>query len=135
MGNYIDKSDIEDVFGVENVILWSQLDNEVAEADEDRIDAAIAYAEQIIEDRFRGSRYQVPFAGTAGTLYQVTYWCAVVAGQWLYRTRGLSDRDSEDKIELLAETIEVDMRQYVAGQREMAAACAETEPTAPTTLE
>jgi phage gp36-like protein len=131
MSSYIDKSDIEDVFGVENVSQWSQLDNEQASANDDRIDAAIAYAEQIVEDRFRGSRYQVPLSATAGTLHQVKHWCTVLAGRWLYHTRGLRDAESDDTLALLAEGVEREITDYVSGVREMAAAHAETEPTGP----
>src|SRR5258708_558722 len=43
-GHYASQADIENLFGVENVARWSQLDNEVTTADTSRIAASLEYA-------------------------------------------------------------------------------------------
>jgi phage gp36-like protein len=87
MGVYISQSDIESVYGVENVARWSNLDNSTTLADAARIAASIAYAESYVQGRFRQSRYVLPFSG--GDMTLVRDWCAKIAGVWLYESRGL----------------------------------------------
>ena len=130
MANYIIQSDIEDVFGVANVAKWSNLDNTQASADISRITAAINYAQDAINNRFRGSRWSVPLTGDGSTLYQVKNWAATLAGLWLHQSRGLIE--DEDKLGPLRNRVEEEMEAVLAGQRQLAAAqnYADT-PTAP----
>src|SRR3972149_1682098 len=91
MGTYIVQSDIENVYGTTNVAMWSQLDSALTTADTTRIAGAIRYAEAIVDDRFRGSRYTVPLTGSTAHLAPVVDWCSKLAGIWLYESRGLQD--------------------------------------------
>jgi phage gp36-like protein len=93
LGTYIEQTHIEDVFGVENVARWSNLENESADADTGRIALAIAKAEQEVHDRFRGGRYTLPFTGS---LSVVRDWCAKLAGAWLYSSRGARASDADE---------------------------------------
>lgn len=85
---YIQKSDIEDIFGADNVAIWSNLQNDSTDADEVRIASAIAAAEQEVNDRFRQSQYVIPFTQNgSGGLRPVIEWCSALAGAWLFRPR------------------------------------------------
>lgn len=96
MGRYTTQADIESVFGVENVAVWSNLENESSTADTDRIADAIENAEEEVESRFAGSMYAVPFTNASGGsgLTRVKSWCARLAGAWLYNSRGARARNS-----------------------------------------
>lgn len=132
MANYIAQADIETVFGTGNVAIWSNLSGGRT-ADTTRIAEAIAYAEQIIDDRFRGSRYAVPLTTADGnTLNQVKAWAARLAGIWLYRARGMNDEEGTNKLEGIEERVLAEMSDYLAGARRMAATTSESDqPTAP----
>ena len=87
---YIVQADIESVFGVENVAVWSNLANDSATADTARIASAIENAEEEVESRFLNGEYAVPFtAERANGLVRVKSWCARLAGVWLYNSRGI----------------------------------------------
>ena len=90
--SYIARADIDNIFGTANVTAWSQLDATIQDtADSARIATAIAWAEEDVENRLRDGRYAIPLAGTSGTLPKcVVEWCAVKAGVWLYRSRGMT---------------------------------------------
>jgi len=82
------QADIEAVFGATNVAIWSNLDSDSTTAVTARISAAIEYAEAWVNDEFRDSRYVVPLTPNTGTHSpRVKNWCAVMAGEWLYRPR------------------------------------------------
>lgn len=131
MADYITQTDIENVFGSGNVATWSNLSGGTT-ADSTRIAEAIAYAEQTINDRFRGSRYTVPMTATSGTLYQVKAWAARLAGVWLYRARGMNDEGETDKLDALEERVLAEISDCLAGARGMAATPADSDqPTAP----
>lgn len=132
-GDYISQSDVEDEFGVDNVARWSQLDNDVSTADTTRIQKAVDYAEDYVNGKFRNkSRYTVPF-NTTTTPTEVVRWCAVIAGIWLYRSRGTNDTTEEgDRMDERMEEAKKDMDGYLSGAREMDAAKTNNEsPTGP----
>ena len=115
-GRYISQSDVEDRFGEDNVAEWSNLNPDATEADTDRIENAIAHAEDHVDNRFRNSRYAVPLVAVSGTLYQVHDWCAKLAGLWLYEHRGISDDDAEGgKLGDLAEKVEQEIDGVLSG--------------------
>ena len=88
---YCTKSDIENVFGVENVKTWSDLDNS-GSADTTRITQAIAVADDRIDDVARVIDYTVPLANASGsTPDTVKDLSATFAGIWLYEARGSQD--------------------------------------------
>ena len=133
MANYISKSDVETVFGISNVATWSNLDNTQAGANEDRIDAAIAYAEAAINDWLRGGRYAVPITGTSVAVPRVVVdWAAKYAGVWLYQSRGQLDTDETgNKLTAIKEAVDAEIGMYVSGQRRLAATLTQKGPDAP----
>ena len=136
-GTYISQSDVENVFGTENVARWSNLDNSSTDADETRIQAAIDYAEARVDDRFRPSRYRVPLVGDGATLRAVIDWVAKLAGIWLYESRGLHDAgDTAHKLTAVKANVETEIDMYLAGQRKLPAQLKRTDaPTAPKVVE
>ena len=94
--SYCTQTDIENIFGVTNVVLWSNLDNQTTTADATRIAAAIAYAGSFIDDRFQDGRFVVPLQSRGGSgLAQITDIAARLAGCWLYESRGMADLSDE----------------------------------------
>lgn len=96
---YANRTDIEHLFGKANVQTWADLDNDGdAQAIQDRIDTALAFADSFIDDRFRRSKYAVPLKPEAGaTLDQITDVAARLAGWWLYANRGQDEQDIENR--------------------------------------
>ena len=114
---YITQSDIEDVYGEENVKVWSALgDDEVL--DTGRIAKAIAWAEARVDNRLRNSRYTVPVTqGTSGYDKQLVNWCAVYAGHWLYSSRGIRRGvDDTDRTSAQLKQVEQEIGEVLAGQ-------------------
>ncbi len=91
-GSYIDQSDIKNVFGEDNIVKWSNLDNDGSTADTNRIQKGIDWAETYTENRFRNGRYAVPFSSAPEQLQDIM---AKLAGIWLYESRGLTDENTE----------------------------------------
>jgi hypothetical protein len=92
---YCTRSDIEDAFGIGNVLAWADLDNDADETKiEARIDRAIAVADARIDDTLRTSdvSFQLPLTST--TLTDVA---AVLTGYWLSRSRGTRELDDNGK--------------------------------------
>ncbi len=88
---YCTKSNIEDVFGVENVKQWSDLDN-TGVADTDRITRSIDVASERIDDAARVTSYTIPLADEDATTSEtITDLAATLAGIWLYDARGSQD--------------------------------------------
>lgn len=130
MGRYINQSNVEDVYGIDNVATWSNLEGGTA-ANVSRIASAIAYAEALIDDSFRDSRYAVPFTTVPVILQD---WCAKLTGVWLFTCRPLYSKKPEDTEGFLAikEAVEDEIRTYNAGQRVMDAVKSSTiDVTAP----
>ncbi len=131
---YIDQGDIEDVFGVDNVAVWSNLQNDSTSADTSRITTAIAYAEQEVNDRFRMSMYQVPFTESeSGGLYPVKNWCAVLAGAWLFRSRLLRGQGGDGAALIVGQRSAAlnEMDEYLSGARQLGCAFKSDQSEAP----
>ena len=95
---YCTRTDIENLFGVRNVAIWSNLDSTATGADESRITAAIAHATAWINDRFRGGRFTIPLANSASaTPDAIRDLAARLAGVWLYESRGVDEQDEEGR--------------------------------------
>jgi len=91
MSTYCTQSQVEDVFGVENVAAWSDLSN-TDTADTARIARAIAVASERIDDVARTTNYRIPLADEdAATSVTVSDLAAMLAGIWLYEARGSRD--------------------------------------------
>lgn len=100
MGRYIAQSDVENLFGQANVRIWSNIDNhdDSETPNATRITAAIAYAEDMVDDRLRDGPFSVPVTGTIPTTLKDI--CARLAGVWLYEARGVDDFDPDTGREL-----------------------------------
>jgi phage gp36-like protein len=96
---YSARADIEARFGVSNVSVWADLDNdEDATKITNRIAAAIAWADAYIEGIMRGSHFRIPIVTLAGgTPTIVTDLSAKLAGLWLYEARGSKDFDTRTR--------------------------------------
>jgi len=115
--SYIVKSDIENVFGKDNVARWSNLDGEVG-ADTTRINTAIAVAEEEVENRFRGGRYAIPFSTPSEV---VKSWCARLAGIWLFENRpGFNKADTQKEgFQDMKDDLASEIEAYTSGQRQL----------------
>ena len=109
---YIVQADIEAAFGVDNVRIWSNLDGDTNTTDTARVASAIAYAEDVVNSRFRGSKYSVPVTATA----MVKNWCARLAGMWLFESRPApADEKAGDNFMDVRETVMSEISQCLAG--------------------
>jgi len=115
---YITKADLDLVFGRENVLAWSQVDGG-DEADEDRIKAALRYGEAMVEDRFRSSKYRVPFVKAGADFPAVLKdWMCKHAAMRLYEARGVHDDDDTGMgIRKQAREADVQIDLYLSGNR------------------
>lgn len=135
---YSTQTDIEDIFGVTNVAVWSQLNEStsraatgVPAADTARIARAITYADAIIDGRFRGWRYSLPFAPVPT---EVVNWSATISGVWLYRSRGMAagrDTAEVNRFVGMEQNALREMDLYLAGTRQFNLTDNESRPTVP----
>jgi hypothetical protein len=95
--SYCVQADIENVFGKDNVAVWSRLDDTEG-ADTTRIASAIIIATTLIEAQFRDSFYLVPLVPLdAGTTSLIANWTAIGAGIWLFNNRpGYKNYEDDD---------------------------------------
>jgi len=136
---YSTKSDIDNVFGVKNVIQWSNLDNTDTSASTARIDEAVLQADTEIDDMMRGGMYAIPFVGTSGNLEQIKNISAVLAGVWLYRARGVSEVDDLgkpiDKMAARKKEAVGKLKRYLSGAEQLPAVRSGShQPTSPTVI-
>ena len=95
---YSQQSDVENIFGVTNVAMWSQLDptQPPGTADTARIQQAICDADSRIVSFFRNyGNYVTPLVPQGTDVNLVARWSATLAGIWLYDNRGQRD-DTRD---------------------------------------
>ena len=92
-GRYADQSDVEDIFGAYNVMIWSQLEGGTDETNVARIQKAIDNSEAKIDAHFRGGPYTVPLSASP----MLTEWAAKLAGIWLWQCRGIKENEDEPK--------------------------------------
>ncbi len=135
MGNYIVKSNIEAIYGVDNVAQWSNLDNDDAQANTTRIDDAISYGEAYIDDAFRNGAYKLPIIGTTGSVPRIVIdMAAKMAGVWLYNTRRIHNRSADEVGQIIqGHQDEVDslLNEYAASTRRLDAVLSHNHATAP----
>lgn len=130
------RADIENVYGVNNVRMWSQLDADSVEADTSRITTAINLQTETVQNRFRNSPYDINFGGTQFT---VTNWIAILAGVWLYFNRGsrdVSDQENSLSDKMLADELQVmqDIDTYLMGSRDLPTDKDTAGPSAPVVI-
>jgi phage gp36-like protein len=126
--SYASKSDIELHFGDRNVAIWSNLDNTDAAANDARITEALTYADADIDDRFRNSRYAVPFSPVPT---KVKEWSAKLAGIWLFESRPGKREENTTYVDMKRDIAdEIDL--YLVGSRQLDATLNDADsPTAP----
>ena len=115
---YIVNSDLYNVYGQANITAWSDLTGGRT-LDQDRIDAAIKWAEKYIENRFRRSRYSIPFTrGVDGEFdAQLKNWMATYAGDYLYRARVTRrGQEKDDRTSSLLKKADMEIKQVIGGQ-------------------
>jgi phage gp36-like protein len=132
-GRYAAQSDIESQFGIDNIRVWSQLDNSQTSADVSRIQQSLDFADAKIIATFANfGNYVTPLAPIAEGVSLVTRWAAIFAGAWLYQSRGLRDDDAQgDHVASLKTLAETEMLRYRASEK-LNAARRWPAPTAPT---
>ena len=132
-GDYIDEDDLYSRWGKDNIDEWASLDNQSSPTAEERRQAAIDWAEQYVEDRFRNGPYEVPFSFNGNGGKPVHEWMRTLAGIWLYRTHGWSRGEGEKLTEMndVAERTDEEMNSYLAGTRALDAAASFTGPSVP----
>src|ERR1700722_17670294 len=118
-GRYAAQSDVESQFGIDNVRVWSQLDNSQTTADVSRIQQSLDFADGKIISTFANfGNYVTPLAPIGTDAALVTRWAAVIAGAWLYQSRGLRDENSEGgHIAQLQLQVETEMLRYRGGEK------------------
>lgn len=134
MGRYIGRSNIEARFGTANVATWADMDNDGSE-DAGRIAAAIAYAEDTIDDRLRDSIYTTPLSATGSSMLWIEDIAARLAGVWLYESRGVDDVDEfgrpQHKLSAHREQAMRDLERILRGEVRLQLAREVNGPTAP----
>ncbi|MBL4699642.1 MAG: DUF1320 family protein [Phycisphaeraceae bacterium] len=101
---YATRTDIEDIFGIENVQTWGNMeagdvqDAGVLTAIANRITRAITHADDMINAMLSGSDYEIPLnAKPSKSIGLITTASAELAGCWLYEARGLDNKDDEGR--------------------------------------
>lgn len=133
MGDYITTSDLEDVFGSVNISeagSWADINEDGnATTISDRITVAISYAEALVNNSLRSTRYKLPLS-TADQLVQTI--TATLAGDHLYRSKGLYDDDTTSKVAALLERAEEHLEAIASGRIRLDVTLSHNGPTAPT---
>lgn len=101
MSTYTDEATIKLVYGVTSVDKWANLDNDAnATKMTNRINRAISIASEEIDDILRSSPYKgPPYTKADGTTTPtiIAEIASVLAGLWLYESRGAIDVDEQGK--------------------------------------
>jgi phage gp36-like protein len=86
---YSNRTDIENLYGKENVIKWADVNNTQLAADVTaRVDWANLEAYNLINDSLYGGNYEIPFSVTPASIITLA---ARQAGMLLYDSRGIRD--------------------------------------------
>lgn len=98
VGTYGSQTDMENVFGTQNIAQYSDINNtENGSADGTRVQAASDYADSQINAFFADGPFTVPIPFTeTWASVMAANWYAVIAGVWMYSNRG--SRDEKDNI-------------------------------------
>lgn len=133
--NYTSRSSLDSFWGSANIDKWADKNN-TEDADEisTAVDLAIATAEQEIHDQLRDGPYTLPLTGIGtNALKTAQHWATVLAGEYLYASRGLPGKESKEGSHVRAEAKRVrhQMREVLAGIRRMDAVLSHSKATAP----
>ena len=92
-GIYENTCDVQAVFGINNIASWSNLDGGDT-LDPVRMQVALNWADATIQSLFKNyGNYVYPLSPVNEGIVIVNYWGSVLAGVWLYESRGLRDDD------------------------------------------
>ncbi len=128
MGYYAEIADIENEFGKDNILTWSNLDNEVTTRDDDRCNLALANADSMIDAFFRTSEYPVPLPKNDTT----KRWAAIKAGVWLHGSRGAQESDDKPyRYSARKKEVDAEMLRYRSGAATFAEPGARVYPSSP----
>lgn len=134
MSNYITATDLNTRFGIDRITMLSNVNDLGEGVNTTRTTAAINYAETVIDNAFRFSRYVVPLATSGTTLYTVKEWALQLAYAWLLEARSdpfNPDSDVSAKIKEIREDVMKQIRACVSGQESLDAEYETGEPDAP----
>lgn len=133
---YATQADLELAFGRDNVRAWSNLDGVTTNPDAPRIAAALAWAQDYIDNRLRPGRYALPLEPLDAPLAQVAGWAATLAAWRLYSARGLRDHDDPagQKLQALRQGVDRELDRLLAGRLALRARPAAAAPDAPVAL-
>ncbi len=94
MADYCVQADVEQIYGVSNVEIWADLDNNKFPTDiTARIVAMITQAREYIDSKLKNGPYDIStFDATEPTMNRAN---ALLAGVYLYENRGINDFDPE----------------------------------------
>lgn len=107
MARYCTQANVETWFHSNNVLKWSQMGNDSASIDSDKVTACLEEADRLIDDHFRGGPFTVPLPVDDTT----THWAVILAAVAMYSARGLLDEDSEgNKLTVLRDEVMEEMR-------------------------
>ena len=123
-------------FGAINIATWSNLDNNPPVQSPPlinniRVQQALAYADQKINDYFSNSVYTVPLVFSNGISPIVTRWASTIAAGWLYTSRGKFEQvpsgapkgaKQVDRFSALLDGVHWEMANYLNGIRQLNAA-------------
>jgi hypothetical protein len=124
-GYYADQNDLQDEIGIGTLAQISNLDgtatglpgNGPIGPDTGRIQRALNYADDTINNTFRNSRYAVPLVVNSASS-TVTQWAVAFALEWLYRPRGQRDDDpNQVRFTNGAKQAKDEINRYLIGQR------------------
>ncbi len=112
---YSAQSDIELIFGEENVNRWMDVDNtDNVTKKNNRVNWANQMAQAYIDSRLSSGHYAVPFTSPYPPM--ITYMAASLAGAYLYDTRRVVDSDTDDRISQQRKNVDLWLKQVNRGQ-------------------
>ena len=127
----ITKTDIEDKFGIENVLVWSDLEN-TGTIDLARISRAINYAEARINDELRNGPYAIPLVPNGpNSLIVIVDIAAVIAGWWLLDRSSLRDENALNRIKDQKDEAIDDLAAYRNREKDLDVAISHSAGNAP----
>ena len=132
-GCYASQNDIENIYGPYNIVRWSDIDNanDPPIADLTRIQAALDYSCAEINNFFRDGPYELPLSPSSDA-QTLRNWSAVLAGAWLYASRGQQDSGGQsNQYQSMVDAIYREMGLFKGGVRRFNAPRRWPTPSAP----
>ena len=114
---YANQADLERRFGATNIAEWSHLDGESGAADSVRVQGALDYACNYIDQFFNSGPYAIPLQlGSVGQSV-VREWAVIIAGvDYLFSNRGQKQEDSApNQYSAMLDLVKTEMRRYLTG--------------------